>query len=269
MDFKYNGEYDKQISKLLKDDFTESNFNYELFGYIYYIAYEMKDPTWSAFKDNTVVVTPDGELNIYWRVCYNYLKGINKFFDAILRKHKDNHAMICCVAEVFEEYRQDKNDIPYSKICANLPEEIGIKVFNIPDIEIKRVEDEKDYYQYRVTTSWKVGKKILSAEVYVKDIFKEYILCSVCKFQKLGFVVLGARHASCSNYIVDKNILELDSVNNNNNMVTAGFYTNQGRFIKSDDTKNMLKLLSNHNKVVRLDITDTMSENFIYIRRFR
>lgn len=239
MDFKYNGEYDKQISKLLKDDFTESNFNYELFGYIYYIAYEMKDPTWSAFKDNTVVVTPDGELNIYWKVCYNYLKGINKFFDAILRKHKDNHAMICCVAEVFEEYRQDKNDIPYSKICANLPEEIGIKVFNIPDIKINKVEDERGYYQYKVTTSWKENKR--NIEAYVKDIFKEYILCSAIKYKKLGIIVLGARYADISEYIQCR---DLHCENN----FKRGFYTNHGRFI-DDNNDEVDKLFNNHYQI--------------------
>lgn len=232
MDFKYVGEYDKKISKLLKDDFTESNFNYELFGYIYYIAYEMKDPTWSAFKDNTVVVTPDGELNIYWKVCFNYLKGINKFFDAILRKHKDNHAMICCVAEVFEEYRQDKNDIPYSKICANLPEEIGIKVFNIPDIKIKKVEDERGYYKHKVIMNW--GK--ITAKIHVKDLFREYTLCSAYKFKKLGIVVLGARWLHCSAYLIDRDIVEAEL-----EKPDIGFYTNLGRFINIEDKKNLYK----------------------------
>lgn len=260
----YNGEYDKQISKILGKNFNKKHPNYKLYGYIYYIAYKMENPVWSAFKDTEAVVTPDGELMPYWQVCMDYLRGTDKFLHTIVKKHKNNSAMICCVAEVYEEYRYDSNDVPYSRIQANLPCEVAINTFNIPNVKIVKTQNPKGYYQYLVTTLFdvQVCKTAQDGVVYVQDIYKEYILCSAVYYKKLDIVILGKRHNNALQYMGQRE-LKSYGVCENGKTIIGGFWTSQGRFIKRNDKEEMEKLLKNHNNVKRTG-KDFYSEDFIY-----
>ena len=263
-DFNYDGKYDKKISELLGEDFDKTHEDYELFAFIYFIAFEMKDPVWSAFRDNEAVVTPDGELNVYWSVCADYMRNINRLFDAILEKHKDNHAMICCVAEVYEEYRYDSLDVPYSKICANLPGEIGINIFNLPKIRIGKVCKKGGYFQYKVASIFdkNICKTALGGVVYVNNIFKEYILCSAIWYKELKVFILGARHHNCLQYMGVRGLKEY-GVFENDETVLGGFWTSHGRFIHRGDEEEMAKLLENHNFVKRTSDKGYYSEDFL------
>lgn len=266
-DYNYGGQFDKEIAQLLGEEFNEENPDYKLFGYLYDVAFVMehKDPIWSAFRDNQVVVMPDGELNIYCKVCKDYL-DVNGLFRAMIEKYQDNTAMICFLAETYEEFRYDKEDVPYSRICANLPEEIGMKVFNRPDYIVANKEmNQGGYYSYKVTAQWgrNFNEPKDKAIVYVKDIFKEYVLCSAEYYAKAnGLITLGPRHHNCLHYMT--NVTKEFGIHDNGETVVGGFYTSQGRFVNRYNEEEMTKLLENHLCVERTSENAYYSEDFLY-----
>lgn len=269
-EYNYDGKFNKEISNYIGYEFNEYANDYKLVGYIWDYAFGEGGEINSAIVPNIPVVVPSGELQPYCKVCFDYLnlsaKDEWRIFNKVIEKYKDNQAMICMIAEIYEEYRYDAEDVPFSKICGNIPDNVGIKVFNVPmEINVEKVGDDNGYYSYVVNSIWnkRVGKNE-DARVFVKDIFKEYLLCSAEKYENLnGLIILGARHHNCLQYMGISGLREY-GVFENDNTVIGGFYTNTGRFIRRDDEVELSKILRNHINVERTSGINYYSEDFLY-----